>query len=179
MSDWRPFQHPQLGAVEIGGWDKMNYWRNPPPHLREREAARFPAWMTQIALSLPKLELLRTEVRALGPDTWRVRMAVANSGWLPAYVSQRALERKVVRGVMFEIHLPPGDRPSRWSAARSAWRARSSKAMRPSSRRSPSCPAASDGRSGRGRVGGACAKGTRLALTARADRRRAVRTSQS
>ncbi len=106
-ADWRPFQHPQLGAVEIGGWDKMNFWRNPPPHLREREVARFPAWMTQIALSLPKLELLRTEVRALGPDTWRVRFAVANSGWLPAYVSKRALQRKTVRGVMFEIHLPP------------------------------------------------------------------------
>ena len=44
--DWKPFMHPQLGAVEIGGWDKMNYWRNPPPHLREREAARFPKWMT-------------------------------------------------------------------------------------------------------------------------------------
>lgn len=107
--DWRPFHHPQLGAVEIGGWDKMNYWRNPPPHLREREAARFPAWMTQIALSLPKLELIRTEVRALGPDTWRVRLAVANSGYLPAYITQRALERKTVRGVMFEIHLPPGN----------------------------------------------------------------------
>ena len=107
--DWRPFLHPQLGAIEIGGWDKMNYWRNPPPALREREAARFPAWLTQLALSLPKLELLRTEVRALGPDTWRVRLAVANSGWLPAYVTKRALERKVVRGVMFEIHLPQGD----------------------------------------------------------------------
>lgn len=107
--DWRPFDHPQLGAVEIGGWDKMNYWRNPPPALREREAARFPAWMTQLALSLPKLELLRTEVRALGPDTWRVRLAVANSGWLPAYVTQRALQRKVVRGVVFEIHLPQDD----------------------------------------------------------------------
>jgi len=105
--DWKPFLHPQLGEVEIGGWDKMNFWRNPPPHLREREVARFPAWMTQIALSLPRLELLRTEVRALGPDTWRVRFAVANSGWLPAYVSKRALERKTVRGVMFEIHLPP------------------------------------------------------------------------
>jgi murein tripeptide amidase MpaA len=104
--DWKPFMHPQLGAVEIGGWDKMNYWRNPPPHLREREAARFPAWMTQIALSLPKLELLRAEVRALGNDTWRIRFAVANSGWLPAYVTQLALERKAVRGVMFEIHLP-------------------------------------------------------------------------
>ncbi|MBT9524666.1 MAG: carboxypeptidase, partial [Rhizobacter sp.] len=108
-AEWKPFHHPQLGAIEIGGWDKMNFWRNPPPHLREREAARFPKWMTQIALSLPKLEVLRTEVRALGPDTWRVRFAVCNSGWLPAYVSKRALERKVVRGVMFEIHLPPGD----------------------------------------------------------------------
>jgi murein tripeptide amidase MpaA len=104
--EWKPFEHPQLGLVEIGGWDKMNYWRNPPPALREREVARFPAWMTQIALSLPRLELLRTEVRALGPDTWRVRFAVANSGWLPAYVSKRALQRKAVRGVMFEIHLP-------------------------------------------------------------------------
>jgi murein tripeptide amidase MpaA len=104
--NWQPFMHPQLGQVEIGGWDKMNFWRNPPPHLREREAALFPAWLTQIALSLPKLEMLRTEVRALGPDTWRIRFAVANSGWLPAYVTQRALERKTVRGVIFEIHLP-------------------------------------------------------------------------
>ena len=104
--NWQPFMHPQLGQVEIGGWDKMNFWRNPPPHLRERESARFPAWLTQIALSLPRLEMLRTEVRALGPDTWRIRFAVANSGWLPAYVTQRALERKTVRGVIFEIHLP-------------------------------------------------------------------------
>ena len=107
--DWKPFMHPQLGQVEIGGWDKMNYWRNPPPQLREREAARFPKWMTTIALSLPRLELLRTEVCALGPDTWRGRIAVANSGWLPAYVTQLALKRKIVRGVMFEIHLPEGD----------------------------------------------------------------------
>ena len=105
---WYPFRHPQLGMVELGGWDKMNFWRNPPPHLREREAARFPAWLLQIGLTLPRLEVLRTEVRALGTDTWRVRFAVANSGWLPAYVTQRALERKTVRGTLFNIHLPPG-----------------------------------------------------------------------
>lgn len=104
--DWRPFMHPQLGSVEIGGWDKMNFWRNPPPALRESEVARFPAWLTQIALSLPKLELLRAEVRALGADTWRIRFAVANSGWLSAAVCQQAIERQTVRGVIFEIHLP-------------------------------------------------------------------------
>jgi murein tripeptide amidase MpaA len=106
--DWYPFRHPQLGMVELGGWDRMNYWRNPPPHLREREAARFPGWLAQIALSLPCLEVLRTEVRALGNDTWRVRLAVANSGYLPSNVSKRAIERKTARGTVFQIHLPPG-----------------------------------------------------------------------
>ena len=106
--DWYAFQHPQLGAVELGGWDRLNFWRNPPPHLREREVARFPAWLSQLALSLPKLEVLRTEVRALGDDTWRVRFAVANAGYLPAYVSARALERKTVRGAVFEMLLPEG-----------------------------------------------------------------------
>jgi murein tripeptide amidase MpaA len=106
--DWYPFLHPQLGKVELGGWDKMNYWRNPPPHLREREAARFPAWLQTLALSLPKLEVLRTEVRSLGPDTWRIRFAVANSGYLPSNVTKRALERKTARGTVFRIHLPPG-----------------------------------------------------------------------
>jgi len=105
---WYPYQHPQLGAVELGGWDRLNYWRNPPPHLREREAARFPPWLNQLALSLPRLEVLRTEVRALGDDTWRVRLAVANSGYLPAHISKRALERKTVRGVVFEMQLPQG-----------------------------------------------------------------------
>jgi hypothetical protein len=105
--DWYPFQHPQLGSIELGGWDRMNYWRNPPPELRRREAARFPAWLDRLALSLPRLELLRTEVRALGQDTWRVRMAVGNAGYLPSYVSKRALERKVARGTVFEISLPP------------------------------------------------------------------------
>ncbi len=104
--DWKPFDHPQLGPLEIGGWDRMNFWRNPPPFLREREAARFPRWMTQLALSLPKLELLDCEAEQLGNDSWRVRMVVANSGYLPSYVSKRALERKVVRGLVFEIGWP-------------------------------------------------------------------------
>jgi murein tripeptide amidase MpaA len=106
---WRPFQHPQLGAVEIGGWDQLNYWRNPPPGLREAEVARFPAWMDSIALSLPRLELVHAEAHWLGDDTWKLRLVVCNSGWLPAYVTKLALEHKVVRGVMFGIALPDND----------------------------------------------------------------------
>jgi hypothetical protein len=32
----RPFEHPQLGAVEIGGWYEMFTWANPPGPLLER-----------------------------------------------------------------------------------------------------------------------------------------------
>jgi murein tripeptide amidase MpaA len=100
---WKPFTHPQLGAVEIGGWDKMNFWRNPPPHLREAEVKRFPAWLLQLGLSLPKLELVRVDVQALAGDRWHVRMVVANAGYLSAAVTKRAVQRKVVRGVVFEL----------------------------------------------------------------------------
>ncbi len=110
--DWQPFDHPQLGPLEIGGWDRMNFWRNPPPFLREREAARFPAWLTQLALSLPKLEVLKAEAQRLegSEDTWRIRFAVANGGYLPAYVTRRAKQREVVRGTVFEIDVPAGAR---------------------------------------------------------------------
>ena len=35
-------------------------------------------------------------------------LVVQNTGWLPTYVSKRALDRKVVRGVIAEIALPAG-----------------------------------------------------------------------
>ena len=106
--DWYPFEHPQLGPVELGGWNKLAVFRNPPPKYLEREMKRFPGWLTWQALTTPRLELMRTEVKRLGEDTWRVRLAVHNTGYLPSYVSKRALERKVVRGVVYEIALPAG-----------------------------------------------------------------------
>jgi hypothetical protein len=57
---------------------------------------------------LPKLELLHTKVENLGNGQWRVQMAVGNAGYLPSYVTKRALERKTARPCMFEIELPEG-----------------------------------------------------------------------
>ena len=61
--DWYPFDHPQLGRVELGGWNKLGVFRNPPAKYLEREVKRFPPWLTWQALTLPKLELLRSEPR--------------------------------------------------------------------------------------------------------------------
>ena len=106
--DWQPFAHPQLGAVEIGGWQRTAIFSNPPPQLREKEIARFPKWLLHSNLVGPKLELRAVEVTAQSVDTWRVRLIVQNSGWLPSYVSKMALKRKQTRGVLAEVALPDG-----------------------------------------------------------------------
>jgi murein tripeptide amidase MpaA len=106
--DWVKFNHPQLGEVEIGGWDKIYAFRNPPPHLLEKEIAKFPDWLVWNALISPKLELVSAAAEKISGDSYRVRAVVQNTGYLPSYVSKRAQQRKQARGVIGEISLPEG-----------------------------------------------------------------------
>jgi hypothetical protein len=106
--DWKPFQHPELGPIEIGGWNRFHAFGNPPLHLLEREVAKFPKWLVWQALLSPKLELVTATSTAIGQGVWSVQLVVQNTGWLPSYVSKRAQERKVVRDVLAEISLPDG-----------------------------------------------------------------------
>jgi murein tripeptide amidase MpaA len=106
--EWKPFDHPQLGRVEIGGWNRMAVFVNPPPALREKEIARFPQWLLWTNLVSPKLEVRAVEVAPAGTDTWRVRLIVQNTGWLPTYVTKMAVRRQLLRGVLAEIDLPAG-----------------------------------------------------------------------
>ena len=116
-------------------------------------------------------------MRALGPDTWRVRFAVANSGWLPAYVTKRALERKTVRGVMFEIHLPEGDPSVSLVSGKPRIEGPQLEGHAPKSSLQaflPSREVTADRAVGEWVV--RAPQGTRLALSARADRAGVVRT---
>jgi murein tripeptide amidase MpaA len=106
--DWKPFDHPDLGPVEIGGWDFAHCYRNPPPRFLEAEIAPHSDWMIWQALISPQLNILSAESLALGEDTYRVRLVVQNTGWLPTYVTKKAMERKIVRSIVAEITLPDG-----------------------------------------------------------------------
>jgi hypothetical protein len=105
---WYAFDHPQLGPVELGGWDSLYTWSNPPHALLEREVAKFPRWLVWHLLISPRLELLEASAQPLGADAWRVRLVVHNTGWLPSYVTKRAHNNKLTRGVVCEIALPEG-----------------------------------------------------------------------
>jgi murein tripeptide amidase MpaA len=109
---WRAYQHPQLGAIEIGGWNRAYAFRNPPPDQREAELARFPQWILWQALILPRLEWRDVKIEVLDEQkdhgTYRLKASVQNSGWLPTYVTKLALHRKLSRGLLAELTLPPG-----------------------------------------------------------------------
>ena len=83
FQNWKTFNHPQLGEVEIGGWDSQYAFRNPPPHLLEKEIAPMADWAIWHCLISPKLEVLSTTMTPLSNEHYRLSITVINTGWLP------------------------------------------------------------------------------------------------
>ncbi len=116
--EWYPFEHPQLGAIELGGWDAQLAFRNPPVSFLEKEIAPLADWAIWHGLIAPelklhsatatRLELKEEEKNGEQAAVYLIRVVVDNVGWLPTYISKKALEKKAVRGVVGEIELPQG-----------------------------------------------------------------------
>lgn len=106
--DWYEYDHPQLGKVEIGGWDTFHAIRNPSFKFMETEVAKFPDWLTWHLLISPKLETVEASAHKVGDDTYRILFVIQNTGWLPTYITKKAVEKKFVRDVVCEIELPKG-----------------------------------------------------------------------
>ena len=106
--DWYPFEHPELGPVELGGWNWLYALKNPPLHLLRDEIAPFADWLIWHLLISPRLELFSLDVKPLGEDTYHIRLVLHNTGWLPTYITKKAVEKKAMRGVVCEVELPEG-----------------------------------------------------------------------
>lgn len=102
---WYEFEHPQLGPVELGGWDFFTTWRNPPYKLLEEEVAPLADFALYSCLISPKLELHSLNVSSQG-DTHHLRLTLHNTGWLPTNVSKRALAQKTVLPLEVDLTLP-------------------------------------------------------------------------
>jgi murein tripeptide amidase MpaA len=107
---WRPFDHPQLGAVEIGGWDLFYAWYNVPFEQLEAEIAPHTELALFHCLISPRLDARSLDVERVGEGVWRVQLVLENTGWLPTNVSEKALERKAVREIEVSLDLPEGAR---------------------------------------------------------------------
>ncbi len=100
---WRAFDHPDLGAVEIGGWHTKTVRQNAPPQFLEAECAKVHRFALRQASITPLVRLDQVETESLGNDLHIVRATVANHGFLPTNLSQKALNLGVAKPITVEI----------------------------------------------------------------------------
>jgi hypothetical protein len=100
-----PFQHPQLGEVEMGGMNYIWTYRNPPPALLEEVCRANVAFNLKHAAAAPRVRVDDVTVEALGGDLYQVRAVVANHGYLPTNLSDVAIQRQVAKPVAVELEL--------------------------------------------------------------------------
>ncbi|MDQ2652828.1 MAG: M14 family metallopeptidase [Chloroflexota bacterium] len=106
--EWTPFDHPQLGPVEIGGWNRTFTWTNPPGPFLEEVTAPNARFVLRAAQTGPHLELRDATAEALGDGLYKVSAGVHNVGFLPTYVSETARKAGVTKPVRATITLGEG-----------------------------------------------------------------------
>lgn len=108
---WRRVDHPQLGPVEVGGWDALWLQYNPPARLLPDECRRWTLFTVRHALATPLLRLGEVAVLPAGGGVYRVAARVENQGVLPTGATAMAERMKAFRpGLRVTLELPDGAR---------------------------------------------------------------------
>jgi hypothetical protein len=97
---WTSFTHPQLGAVEIGGFHPKFFAQNPPADRLESWARNQALFNLEMAYALPQLEWSDVSVRTIEANgdsaTHEITASWRNTGMLPTALRQAQLV-KIVR----------------------------------------------------------------------------------
>lgn len=103
--DWQPFDHPQYGPIEIGGWKPLTI-RTTPGWLLPETLHRNAMFVVLTATEFPSLSVEITAIEDLGGGLRRVRARAANAGGLPT-LSAHARHKQLCPPDLFTI---TGDR---------------------------------------------------------------------
>ncbi|MFA9436550.1 MAG: M14 family metallopeptidase [Candidatus Bathyarchaeota archaeon] len=107
--NWEPFEHPQLGPVEIGGVERKYTRRNPPPgKWLNYEVDKVMMFAIRHAALLPLLKITESKVEKVADRVYKVSALVANTGFMSTNVTKMAVKIKVAKPVLAEISLPRG-----------------------------------------------------------------------
>ncbi len=87
--DWKEFEHPQFGKVELGGW-KKTWGRIPPRFMSEEMCHRNMAFSLYQADQMPQMAMGNASVDALSQGTYRVRIEVENKKLIPTIMARAA-----------------------------------------------------------------------------------------
>jgi hypothetical protein len=90
---WEPFDHPQLGHVEVGGLDRRVGLYNPSLEVLPEVCEKMSAFFFRAASLLPEVVLARVETQPLGTGAGggtQLTVEVHNRGYLPTHGLDKA-----------------------------------------------------------------------------------------
>ena len=90
---WKPFDHPTLGRIELGGWRK-DTGRVPPPFMIEEMLHRNMAFVLFHAAQMPRVTAGAATVASLPGGLAEVDVVFPNEGMIPTR-TQRAADKKI------------------------------------------------------------------------------------
>jgi hypothetical protein len=93
--DWHPYNHPQYGPIEIGGF-KRDVGRVPEGWALEDETHRNNVFVLFNAYHLPHLSIGEAVVKKMGDRLWKIEVPVLNDRAIPT-VTAVALNNKLHR----------------------------------------------------------------------------------
>ncbi len=106
---WRKFKHPQLGEVEIGGWDPKFTLQNPPPALLNQECHKNALWAINQALCLPQAEVRVSNTEKLSDDIYKITVEAFNTGYLPTNITNKGKKSGAVKNDRLKISAQEGE----------------------------------------------------------------------
>ena len=106
-ADWRPFDHPQLGRIDLGGWDPFLFQRNPPPAFLERVVHPIALFILHHAAASPLVRIASLTAEPFGEGFFRVAAGVENVGYLPTNLTDQALAIGIARPATATLETGP------------------------------------------------------------------------
>ncbi|MFH1946335.1 MAG: M14 family metallopeptidase [Acidobacteriota bacterium] len=80
--DWKPFSHPILGQVEIGGPVPFAVSTPPVRMIKNLLAGQVP-WVLTVADQMARINIHKTEVKPEGAGVFRIKVWIENAAYLP------------------------------------------------------------------------------------------------
>ncbi len=108
FKDWTPYEHPQLGLVEIGGWNPKFWTQNAPAGSYLQTAVEKETRFNMLlAKSLPLLAITDMNMVYNDDGTTTIAITISNKGFLPDALEQAWLV-KIVKEGYAELRLGEG-----------------------------------------------------------------------
>ena len=104
--NWQPFEHPQLGLVEIGGWNYKLLWQNAPPTYLPDICSKQCEFAIAHALMSPRIVISDITVVQKSRNIYSLGVIIENEGFLPTYTSKKSLTSSIVKPIEANILLP-------------------------------------------------------------------------